>query len=69
MRGLLADRPNIVAHVCCLDSRAALSLARRHHYRHLQIRALLPCSADTLSPLLPSFNGIICFRCNARALI
>jgi hypothetical protein len=50
------------------DPRVALSLARRRRYRRPQIRALLPCPADTPSPLLPSFNGITCFRCNARAL-
>jgi hypothetical protein len=71
--GLLADRPSTVANVCCprpshrtlprtppLSSSpdpCSSSLSRR------QQRCLL-----TPSPVLPSSNGIICFRCNTRAL-
>jgi hypothetical protein len=65
MRGLLADRSNIVAHVRCPPTLASHSLAHHRRCRRPQIRALLPCLADKPSPLLASFNS---FRCNARAL-
>jgi hypothetical protein len=65
MRGLLADRSNIVAHVRCPPTLTSHSLARHRRCRRPQIRALLPCPADKHYPLLPSFNSS---RCNARAL-